>query len=133
MHLKTLGIPEHNPEKWEVEFYPEFLTEFEFFAESVRRQTYLMIELLRAFGPKLGRPYVDTLKGSVHANLKELRFHADHGAWRVAFAFDTRRKAILLVAGDKAGISKTAFYRSLIGIADRRFDQHLRTLAKEKR
>lgn len=133
MHLKTLGIREHNPEKWEVEFHPEFLAEFTVLAESVRRQIYLMIELLRAFGPQLGRPHVDTLKGSVHANMKEFRFHAGNGAWRVAFAFATRRKALLLVAGDKSGVSKSAFYRSLIGIADRRFDHHLRSLAKEKR
>jgi len=46
---------------------------------------------------------VDTLKGSRYANMKELRFSAADGEWRVAFAFDPRRAAILLVAGDKSG------------------------------
>ena len=55
--------------------------------------------LLQQFGPHLGRPRVDTLNGSRHANMKELRFSAADGEWRVAFAFDTKRKGILLVAG----------------------------------
>src|SRR6266851_8300425 len=66
----------------------------------------------------LGRPRVDTLKGSRHANMKELRFDADDGVWRVAFAFDPKRKAILLVAGDKSGGSEKRFYRQLIAKAD---------------
>jgi hypothetical protein len=65
--------------------------------------------MLRDHGPQLGRPYVDTLKGSKFANMKELRFTADGGVWRVAFAFDLRREAILLVAGDKSGVSESRF------------------------
>lgn len=81
--------------------------------------------MLQEFGPQLGRPLVDTLKGSRHANMKELRFSAADGEWRVAFAFDRRRKAILLVAGDKSGGSEKRFYRNLIRKADERFDAHL--------
>jgi hypothetical protein len=57
--------------------------------------------------------------------MKELRFDADGGVWRVAFAFDPERKAVLLVAGDKSGGSEKAFYRRLIASADARFDAHL--------
>jgi hypothetical protein len=64
--------------------------------------------------------------------MKELRFHADDGVWCVAFAFDLKRRAILLVGGDKSGVSEDNFYRKLIEIADRRFDQHQRTFAKLK-
>jgi len=78
----------------------------------------------------LGRPRADTLNGSKHANMKELRFDADDGVWRVAFAFDPRRKAILLVAGDKSGVSKDRFYKALIGKADERFEAHLERLKK---
>ena len=53
-------------------------------------------------------------------------------AWRVAFAFDPRRRAILLVAGDKSGRSERAFYRRLIAMADRRFDAHLERLRRRK-
>jgi hypothetical protein len=62
----------------------------------------------------LGRPWVDTLKGSDHANMKELRFDAADGVWRVAFAFDPNRQAILLVAGDKSGGSQAKFYKWLL-------------------
>jgi hypothetical protein len=64
--------------------------------------------------------------------MKELRFDAGGGAWRVAYAFDSRRRGILLVGGDKSGVSKDRFYRNLIEIADRRFDRHRAALAIEK-
>ena len=70
--------------------------------------------ILAKLGPTLGRPQVDTLAGSRHANMKELRFSAGGGVWRVAFAFDLERAAILLAAGDKSGVSQKRFYRTLI-------------------
>ena len=65
--------------------------------------------------------------------MKELRFSAADGEWRVAFAFDTRRKAILLVAGDKSGTGERRFYRELIRKADDRFDAHLSGLKQERK
>ena len=62
---------------------------------------------------------------------EELRFSAADGEWRVVFAFDTKRKAILLVAGDKSGVSEKRFYRRLIRKADDRFEAHLARLKKE--
>jgi hypothetical protein len=65
--------------------------------------------------------------------MKELRFNADDGVWRVAFAFDPERQAILLVAGDKAGVAQKRFYKGLIARADKRFDEYLAgPAAKEK-
>jgi len=60
--------------------------------------------------------------------MKELRFRADQGVWRAAFALDPDRHAILLVAGDKAGVAQRRFYKALISRADKRFDAHLATL-----
>ena len=65
--------------------------------------------------------------------MKELRFNADGGVWRVAFAFDPERKAILLVAGNKSGVSQRSFYRDLLIVADRRFDEHLNTIRQQKK
>ncbi len=65
--------------------------------------------------------------------MKELRFSAADGVWRVAFAFDPRRKAILLVAGDKSGRGERIFYRELIRRADGRFDAHLARLKGERK
>ncbi len=57
--------------------------------------------------------------------MKELRFSADDGAWRIAFAFDPLRQAILLTGGDKSGGASARFYKQLIKKADDRFDEHL--------
>jgi hypothetical protein len=89
-------------------------------------------KLLQQFGPQLGRPRADTLNGSRHANVKELRFDAADGVWRVAFAFDPNRKAILLACGDKSGGSEKRFYRELIEKADTRFNEHLARIRREK-
>ena len=79
-------------------------------------------------GPSLGRPQVDTLNGSKHANMKELRFKAEGGVWRIAFAFDPNREAVVLVGGDKSGGSETRFYKTLIKKADDRYDSYLSDL-----
>ena len=63
-----------------------------------------------------------------HANMKELRFSWSGQVWRVAFAFDPQRQAILLVGGDKGGANQRRFYESLLRVADERYDHHLGTL-----
>jgi hypothetical protein len=118
---------------WTVQFHQAFDSEFQGLSEAVQDELLAHAKVLELMGPTLGRPRVDTLKGSRHANMKELRFDADNGVWRVAFAFDTERQAILLVAGDKSGGSQEKFYRELIRTADRRFDEHLKNLKKEKK
>jgi hypothetical protein len=117
---------------WKVEFHEEFEPEFDLFQAEVQEELLAQMILLQQFGPELGRPRVDTLKGSHYANMKELRFDAANGVWRIAFAFDPQRRAILLVGGDKSGISKDRFYRRLVAKADRRFRAHLVQLRKEK-
>jgi hypothetical protein len=116
--------------KWAVEMADDFKPEFDALHEDVRTEILALSLVLGAFGPQLGRPRVDTLKGSRHANMKELRFSAADGEWRVAFAFDPRRRAILLVAGDKSGGNEKRFYRELIRKADDRLDAHLARIAK---
>jgi hypothetical protein len=117
---------------WTIEIGDEFEPEFNTLHEDVRTELLALTRLLQQFGPQLGRPRVDTLNGSRHANMKELRFSAAGGEWRVAFAFDTKRKAILLVAGDKSGVSQKAFYKQLIAKADDRFDAHLNRLKQKE-
>src|SRR5450755_652341 len=119
--------------KWEVEFHKDFDPEFDALPDDVQNELRAHALLLEHFGPQLGRPRVDTLKGSKHANMKELRFDATDGVWRVAFAFDTQRKAVLLVGGDKSGMSTRRFYRPLIRVADDRFGRHLAELKKAKK
>ncbi|MFA5243196.1 MAG: type II toxin-antitoxin system RelE/ParE family toxin [Sulfuricella sp.] len=117
--------------RWAVLFHDDFAAEFSLLAESLQDELLAHALLLRDFGPGLGRPTVDTLKGSRHANMKELRFSWAGEVWRVAFAFDPARQAILLVGGDKGGSDQRRFYKRLISLADSRFDAHLAATGKE--
>jgi len=111
---------------WQVFFHAEFEPEFDALDPEVQDELLAHANLLKEFGPQLKRPTADTLHGSKHDNMKELRFKAADGVWRIAFAFDPEQKAILLVAGDKSGGSQKRFYRQLIRVADERFDRPLR-------
>jgi hypothetical protein len=117
---------------WDVLFHDEFASEFAALNESLQDELLAHAMLLRDFGPALGRPTVDTLKGSKHTNMKEMRFAWVGEVWRIAFAFDPERKAILLVGGDKGGADQRRFYKRLIAAADERFDEHLDTLKISK-
>jgi hypothetical protein len=118
---------------WIVIFHEDFEVEFDALPSAVADELLAQARLLAHFGPGLGRPRVDTLSGARHANLKELRFDAANGVWRVVFAFDPKRQAILLVAGDKAGVGQKRFYRQLILKADERYEAHLAALKKKER
>lgn len=113
---------------WGILFHDDFATEFAVLAEPLQDELLAHALLLRDFGPGLGRPTVDTLKGSRHTNMKELRFAWAGEVWRVAFAFDPKRQAILLVGGNKGGADQRRFYKRLVVTADERFDGHLTSL-----
>ncbi len=116
---------------WTILFHDAFEAEFREMPEPLQDELLAHAVLLREFGPGLGRPTVDTLKGSRHANMKELRFGWEGEVWRVAFAFDPKRQAILLAGGDKGGADQRRFYKRLIAVADARLDEHLATLARD--
>ena len=115
---------------WIVRFEEEFEREFLALRQDVQDNLLAAARLLADYGPQLGRPYADTLKGSKHPNMKELRFEGVDGPWRAAFAFDPLREAILLVAANKSGMGKSRFYRQLIAKADKRYTAHLARLKK---
>ncbi|MBT3332802.1 MAG: addiction module toxin RelE [Rhodospirillaceae bacterium] len=117
---------------WNVSLGDEFDPKFDDLPEGVQDKLIAMMNLLQQFGPELARPNVDTLNGSKHAKMKELRFSADDGVWRAAFAFDPKRKAIVLICGDKQGKNEKAFYKTLIRKADKRFDAPLERLKEHK-
>ena len=118
--------------KWLVEFHNDFFEEFKALEDEVQDHILAKAKMLEMFGHKLGRPHVDTLIGASITNMKELRVDANNGVWRIAFAFDPERKAILLVAGDKKGKNQSRFYRDLIRIANLRFEDHLTHLKRKK-
>lgn len=118
--------------KWEVEFHDAFYEEHKSFPLYVKENIISRAKTLEKYGSGLGRPLVDTLNGSEFPNMKEIRFSVENEVWRLAFAFDPNRKAILLVAGDKKGKNQKKFYKKLIKIADSRFLQHLNNLEKKE-
>ena len=101
--------------------------------EAERAEIIAKVELLKLLGPQLGRPHADTLNGSKHANMKELRADTADCVMRIAFAFDPGRAAILLVGGDKSGVNQKRFYKQLIAKADELFDAHLAALKAKKK
>jgi hypothetical protein len=118
---------------WIVQTTPEYDEWFASVDETVQIALYQKIALLQAFGPALPRPHADTLGGSRHSNMKELRARTATAEIRVAFAFDPERQAILLCAGNKAGVGQRQFYTRLIDRADRLFDEHLARLAARRK
>ncbi len=110
---------------WSVLFHDEFELEFRQLPEALQDELLSHAMLLREFGPNLGRPTVDTLNDSRHSNMKEMRFNWENETWRIAFAFDPKRRAILLAGGDKKGANQKRFYKALIALADNRYDAHL--------
>ena len=95
----------------------------------IQTAVFAHIGLLKAFGPSLGRPHVDTLKGSQLPNLKELRVQFQGNPWRVLFVFDPKRRAILLVGGNKRGDAK--WYKKAIPVAEQRYQQYLQKMEKD--
>jgi hypothetical protein len=118
---------------WTIDLHNAFVPEFHDLGRDVQDELLAHVKLLEQCGPHLGRPRVDTLNGSKHANMKELRFDAADGVWRFAFAFDPNRQALILCGGDKSGGGERRFYRQLIKKADARFDAHVAEFTKPKR
>lgn len=110
---------------WQVVLHDAFNAEFDALPENVQDGLLAALTHLKQSGPSLGRPYVDTLREAKNSNLKELRFDAAGGIWRVAFAFDPKRQAVILVAGNKKGTDQKKFYKRLIKIADNRLEEWL--------
>jgi hypothetical protein len=113
---------------WEVEYTDTFGSWWDELTEDEQERVTAAVELLEQGGPALGRPLVDTLKGSRHPNMKELRPHGGH--MRVLFAFDPRRMAILLMGGDKRH-RWSSWYAEAIPASDALYDTHLQELRDE--
>ena len=92
------------------------------------------IYLLEEYGPNLGRPYVDTLKGSIKIpNLKELRIKTSIHLYRIAFVFDPKRRGVLLTGGDKKGKNQEKFYKDLIREAEEIYAAYLKIYFNDRR
>jgi hypothetical protein len=93
---------------WRLLFHPQFGAEFREMPEETKVALGVVFDLLREFGPRLGRPQVDTLKGSRHGNMKEIRVQTGADWYRLAFAFDPHQQAVVLCGDQKAASARTA-------------------------
>lgn len=114
---------------WEVEFTDEFSDWWKSLNEDEQESLTVSVNLLMVLGPALGRPHADAVKRSKHSNMKELRTQCQGKPLRTFYAFDPRRKAILLIGGSKSGDKR--FYERMVPLADKILDEHLREIEKE--
>ncbi|HUO72286.1 MAG TPA: type II toxin-antitoxin system RelE/ParE family toxin [Solirubrobacteraceae bacterium] len=112
---------------WEIEFTPEAERWFMGLSHEDANRIAATFDELERRGPGLGRPFVDSIKGSRHHHMKEVRSVGGH--LRALVAFDPRRQAIVLVGGDKTGNWK-GWYARNIARADALYDRHLRDLGE---
>jgi len=108
---------------WEIETSDEFLSWYLDLTENEMESVNFSVDLLEQAGPVLGRPHVDTLKGSRIPNLKELRVQHEGKPLRILFVFDPRRIGYLILGGDKTG--KDNWYDTFIPVAEKIYQRHL--------
>lgn len=113
---------------WEVEFTDEFGAWWDTLSEDEQVSISAVVGVLEERGPALTRPYADTVKGSRHSNMRELRAQHAGNPFRLLYAFDPRRVAILLIGGDKTGDNR--WYDVYVPIADKLFDEHLKAISE---
>lgn len=114
---------------WEVEFTDEFGQWWDGLSEAEQIDVSAVVALLEENGPGLRYPYSSGVKGSQHGQMRELRVQHRGRPYRILYAFDPLRAAILLLGGDKTG--NNHWYEEYVPVADRLYDEHLATLKKE--
>ena len=115
---------------WEVEYTDEFGEWWETLSEVEQISVAAHVELLEKLGASLKFPYSSGIKNSIHSHMRELRIQHAGNPYRILYAFDPRRTAILLIGGNKT--SKKQWYNKFVPIADRLYTEHLKILEKER-
>lgn len=116
---------------WEVEYTDDFGTWWDSLTAAEQEDVAFVVRLLEERGPQLGYPYSSKIEMSQHAHMRELRIQHQGRPYRVLYAFDPRRAAILLIGGDKTGNDR--WYDEYVPLADRLYDEHLAELAGEEK
>lgn len=115
---------------WEVEFTNEFEGWWNYLDEDEQASISASVELLEEYGPRLGFPHSSQIKGAEYSHLRELRVQHDGEPYRILYAFDPRRVALLLIGGNKGGDDR--WYDRMTPVAERLYAEHLRELKKEE-
>lgn len=115
--------------RWEVEYTDEFGDWWQGLTEAEQESVNAHVRLLEERGPQLGHPHSSGITRSKHRHMRELRIQYRGRPYRVLYAFDPRRTAILLIGGDKTGDDR--WYEAYVPLADQLYDEHLAALRKE--
>ena len=115
--------------EWEVEYTNDFEDWWKTLDEDEQESVTFCVLLLEARGPMLGFPFSSGVQHSRHSHMRELRIQHSGRPYRVLYAFDPRRIAILLIGGDKTGDDR--WYERFVPLADRIYDTHIEALEKE--
>lgn len=114
---------------WDVEYTDEFGAWWDALTAAEQIDVGAVVRLLEAKGPTLGYPYSSAVQSAKHGHMRELRIQHQGRPYRVLYAFDPRRIALLLLGGDKTGDDR--WYERVVPIADRLYDAHLQILRQE--
>jgi hypothetical protein len=117
------------PNKWDVEYTDELGEWWGDLTEAEQESIDSSVRLLEEKGPNLGFPHSSGIEGAKHPHMRELRVQHEGRQYRILYAFDPRRSAILLLGGDKTGDDR--WYDVQVPIADKLYDTHIETLRKE--
>lgn len=115
---------------WTVLFSPEFMQWYQQQRPELQDKAIAELAKLEQYDPLLGRPWTDRVKGSAFVNMKELRFLFSGAPYRLFYAFDPQRRAVILCGGDKS--NQKRFYEIYIRLADEAFSRHLLSVEKTK-
>lgn len=115
--------------KWDVEYTDELGEWWSDLTEAEQESIDASVRLLEEKGPNLGFPHTSGIAGSKHTHMRELRVQHEGRPYRLLYAFDPRRCAILLLGGDKTGDDR--WYDVHVPMADKLYDTHVETLRKE--
>ena len=114
---------------WDVEYTDEFGQWWGALTEAEQESVDVSVRLLEAMGPQLPFPHSSGVKASRHGHMRELRIQHAGRPYRILYAFDPKRAAILLIGGDKTGNNR--WYEVYVPLADRLYDEHLKELEQE--
>lgn len=114
---------------WEIEVTDEFNSWWYKQSLALRGDVTAVVDLLEEYGPALGRPHSGEIRGSKHKQMRELIVQSAGEPYRILYAFDPRRVAVLIIAGCKTGNDR--WYEEYIPKADRLFDTLLEELKNE--
>ncbi len=111
---------------WEIEYTDKFGKWWDDLSEAEQISITAHVGLLEKLGPNLNFPYSSGVENSMHSHMRELRVQHSGEPYRILYAFDPRRVAILLIGGKKTGDKR--WYKKVIPIADKLYDEHLKEL-----